>query len=97
MLCQTSCYLVKDDTYSRHVAHSQRRDTLQSANILRNKFTSLNLENTIVIYIIMTIKVEHMLCQMVNYKSIITCRHGGFLWVKMEHLFVRVFGGSPTF
>ena len=36
--------------------HSWRRDTLQSANILLNKFTSLNLENIIVIYTIMTIK-----------------------------------------
>ena len=36
--------------------HSRRRDTLQSANILQNKFTSLNLENIIVIYTIMTIK-----------------------------------------
>ena len=36
--------------------HSWRRDTLQSAYIQRNKFTSLNLENIIVIYTIMTIK-----------------------------------------
>ena len=36
--------------------HSRRRGTLQSANILRNKFTTLNLENIIVIYTIMTIK-----------------------------------------
>jgi hypothetical protein len=36
--------------------HSRRQGTLQSANILRNKFTSLNLENIIVIYTIMTIK-----------------------------------------
>jgi hypothetical protein len=36
--------------------HSRRQDTLQSANILQNKFTSLNLENIIVIYTIMTIK-----------------------------------------
>ena len=35
--------------------HSQRRDTLQSANILQNKFTSLNLEN-IIVNTIMTIK-----------------------------------------
>ncbi len=26
-----------------------------------------------------------------------TCRHGGFALAKMEHLFVRVFGGSPQF
>ena len=52
---------------------SQRRDTPQSANILQNKFTSLNLENIIVIYTIMTIKVEHMLCQMVKNYTIITC------------------------
>ncbi len=32
----------------------RRGDTLQSANILQNKFTSLNLENIIVIYTIMT-------------------------------------------
>ena len=36
--------------------HSRRWGTLQSANILRNKFTTLNLENIIVIYTIMTIK-----------------------------------------
>jgi hypothetical protein len=36
--------------------HSRRRGTLQSANILRNKFTTLNLENIIVIYTIITIK-----------------------------------------
>ncbi len=36
--------------------HSQRQDTLQSANILQNKFTSLNLEKIIVIYTIMTIR-----------------------------------------
>jgi hypothetical protein len=36
--------------------HSQRRGTLQSANILQKKFTSSNLENIIVIYTIMTIK-----------------------------------------
>ncbi len=36
--------------------HSWHRGTLQSANILRNKFTLLNLENIIVIYTIMTIK-----------------------------------------
>ena len=36
--------------------HSWRRDTLQSAIILQNKFTSLNLENIIVIYTIMPIK-----------------------------------------
>jgi hypothetical protein len=36
--------------------HSQRQDTLQSDNILRNKFKSLNLENIIVIYTIMTIR-----------------------------------------
>ncbi len=36
--------------------HLRRRDTLQSANILGNKFTLLNLENSIVIYTIMTIK-----------------------------------------
>ncbi len=36
--------------------HSWRQGTLQSANILRNKFTTLNLENIIVIYTIMTIK-----------------------------------------
>ena len=76
---------------------SRRRDTLQSANILRNKFTSLNLENIIVIYTIMTIKVEHMLCQMVKNCTITSCRHGGFPWAKMEDLFMRVFGGSPTF
>ena len=38
---------------------------------------------------------------MVNYnvkqKSIITWRHDGFPSVKMEHLFVRVFKGSPKF
>ena len=38
--------------------HTQCRDTLQSANMLRNKFMSLNLENIIVIYTIMTIKVK---------------------------------------
>ena len=36
--------------------HSRLRDTLQSTNILQNKFTLLNLENIIVIYTIMTIK-----------------------------------------
>jgi hypothetical protein len=36
--------------------HSRRQGTLQSANILQNKFVSLNLENIIVIYTIMTIK-----------------------------------------
>ena len=36
--------------------HIQRQDTLQSANILRNKFTLLNLENIIVIYTIMTVR-----------------------------------------
>ncbi len=36
--------------------HSRRRGTLQSTSILRNKFTTLNLENIIVIYTIMTIK-----------------------------------------
>ncbi len=36
--------------------HSRRRRTLKSANILRNKFTMLNLENIIVIYTILTIK-----------------------------------------
>ncbi len=36
--------------------HSRRQGTLKSANILRNKFTTLNLENIIVIYTIMTIK-----------------------------------------
>ena len=36
--------------------HSWRRDTLQSSNILGNKFTPFNLENSIVIYSIMTIK-----------------------------------------
>ena len=36
--------------------HSWRRDTIQSANILQNKFTSLNLKNIIVIYTIMTIR-----------------------------------------
>jgi hypothetical protein len=36
--------------------HSRCRGTLQSANILQNKFTLLNLENIIVIYTIMTIK-----------------------------------------
>ncbi len=35
--------------------HSRRQDTLQSANILQNKFMSSNLENIIVIYTIMTI------------------------------------------
>ncbi len=39
---------------------SQRRDTPQSANILQNKFTSLNLENIIVIYTIMTIKARRI-------------------------------------
>jgi hypothetical protein len=37
-------------------SHSRRQGTLHSANILRNKFTSLNLENIIVLYTIMTIK-----------------------------------------
>ncbi len=36
--------------------HSWCQDTLQSANIIQNKFTSLNLEHIIVIYIIMTIR-----------------------------------------
>ncbi len=36
--------------------HSWHWGTLQSANILRNKFTSLNLENIIVMYTIITIK-----------------------------------------
>ena len=36
--------------------HSWLQDTLQTANILQNKFTSLNLDNIIVIYTIMTIK-----------------------------------------
>ena len=36
--------------------HSRRRDTLQSANIIQNKFTSLNLENIMVMYTIMTIR-----------------------------------------
>ena len=40
--------------------HSWRQDTLQSANILQNKFTSLNLENIIVIYTIMTIKARRI-------------------------------------
>jgi hypothetical protein len=35
--------------------HYRRRGTLQSANILRNKLTSLKLENIIVIYTIMTV------------------------------------------
>ena len=38
-----------------------------------------------------------MLCQVVKNGTIISCRHGGFLLAKMEHLFVRVFGGSPQF
>jgi hypothetical protein len=36
--------------------HSRCRGTLQSAYILRNKFTLVNLENIIVIYTIMTFK-----------------------------------------
>ncbi len=36
--------------------HSRRRGTLQTAYILRNKFTLVNLENIIVIYTIMTFK-----------------------------------------
>ena len=40
--------------------HSRRQDTLQSANILENKFTSLNLENIIVIYTIITIKARRI-------------------------------------
>ncbi len=36
--------------------HSWRRGTIQSANILRNKFTSLNLESIIIIYTIMAMK-----------------------------------------
>ena len=57
MLCERA-----DDHGGRHRPtsalwpHSRRRGTLQSANILRNKFTTLNLENIIVIYTIMTIK-----------------------------------------
>jgi hypothetical protein len=36
--------------------HSRRRGTLQSANILRNKFTLLNLESIIVVYTIVAMK-----------------------------------------
>ncbi len=36
--------------------HSRRQGTLQSAYILRNKFTLVNLENIIEIYTIMTFK-----------------------------------------
>ena len=32
---------------------------------------------------------------MVNYKSIITWRHVGFLWTLLEQSFIRVFWGSP--
>ena len=42
--------------------HSRRRGTLQSANILRNKFTSLNLESIIVIHTIMAMKGHGALC-----------------------------------
>jgi hypothetical protein len=45
----------------------------------------------------MTIKVEHMLCQVVKNCTIISCRHGGFSLAKMEDLFMRVFLGSPRF
>ena len=38
-----------------------------------------------------------MLCQVVKNRTIIYCRHGGFLLAKMDYLFVRVFGGSPQF
>ncbi len=37
-------------------SHSWHQRTLQSANILQNKFTSLNLESIIVIYTIMAMK-----------------------------------------
>ena len=43
------------------------------------------------------LEVEHMLCQVVKNCTIISCRHGGFPLAKMEHLFVRVFRGSPQF
>ena len=61
ILVTTLCERVdKHDRSRRPMAamwpHTRRRDTLQSANILQNKFTSLNLENIIVIYTIMTIK-----------------------------------------
>ena len=39
---------------------SWRQDTLQSADILQNKFMSSNLENIIVIYTNMTIKARHI-------------------------------------
>ncbi len=42
--------------------HSRRQGTLQSANILRKKFTSLNLESIIVIYTIMAMKGHGALC-----------------------------------
>ena len=61
ILVSTLCEHADKHGRSRHPTaamwpHSRRRDTLQSANILRNKLTSLNLENIIVIYTIMTIR-----------------------------------------
>ena len=70
-------------------------DTLQSANILQNKFTSLTLENIIVIYTIMTIKVEHMLCQMVKNYTIITSWNVENPAALLEQGFISMLWGSP--
>ncbi len=61
ILVTTLCERANDHGGCRHPTsamwpHYRRRGTLQSAIILRNKFTLLNLENIIVIYTIMTIK-----------------------------------------
>ncbi len=61
ILVTTLCERANDDGGRRRPTsalwpHSRRQGTLQSANIIRNKFMLLNLENIIVIYTIMTIK-----------------------------------------
>ncbi len=61
ILVTTLCELADKHGRSRRPTaamwpHSWRRDTLQSSNILGNKFTLLNLENIIIIYTIMTIR-----------------------------------------
>jgi hypothetical protein len=59
--------------------HSRRRGTLQSANILRNKFTSLNLESIIFIYTIMAMKGHGALCLTSCYLVIALMLDGGVM------------------
>ncbi len=61
ILVTALCEFADDHGSHRHPTatlwpHSWQQGTLQSAYILRNKFTSVNLENIIVIYTIMTFK-----------------------------------------